>query len=50
MKIYKVWIHVEEINEEEDFYEDLIDFMPIAVFESSDKQEAMDFALSLTDK
>ena len=47
MKTYKVWIHVEEIDEDEDFYEDLIDFLPIPLFESSDKEEAMNFALSV---
>lgn len=45
--VYKVWIHVEEINEEEDIYEDCLDYMPVPVFESESKEEAIAFATQL---
>lgn len=45
--VYKVWVHVEEIDDEEDIYEDCEDFLPIAIFESEDKDEAIAFAQRL---
>ena len=41
MKKYKVWIAIEEINEEEDFYEDV--GMPESLGEFDTLEEAKEF-------
>lgn len=42
---YKVWVHVEAHCEETDTYEEIT--MPEPVFETEDKEEAIEFANSL---
>jgi len=45
--IYKVWIHVKEIDEDCDHYKDCKDFEPVDVFESEDREAAVEYANKL---
>ena len=45
-KIYKIWVEVEEIDEENDYYESLpLSFTETAIFDK--EQDAVDFATIL---
>jgi len=44
---YKVWIHVEEIDEDNDHYEECLDHTPFSIFVSESKDEALEFASNL---
>ena len=45
MKVYKVWVHIEEIDEEEDHYEDVCEPQCLGTYETFD--EAVDKVASL---
>lgn len=45
---YKVWIEIEEVNEDGDHVADLSDFIPYgALFEESDRDTAIGMAIGL---
>ena len=48
MNTYKVWIHVEEVNEDDDHYQN-IDLWFGSTAEFDTEQEAIEFAVNLHD-
>lgn len=49
MKKYKVWLHIEEIIEEKDHYQDLEEYTQSTGHEFDSKEEAIEMLIQLID-